>query len=768
MENTPSPTTTYRESAASDGSAGFDGPAGSGGPAGSRGPHGHGLLARFVHAAARSAARRPKTTVALWLALIVACVVLGSSAGMRTLSNAGSGTGESARADARLTASGLQGPATENVLVRSHSRQRTAHAVGALEAGLSRLPAVKLVNGPNRSPELSRAGGRTALVVVTLRGDPKNPDARAADVQHFVEGLAAREHGVSFYEAGSGSEDNAITQLVDNGLHRAELISIPITLVILVLAFGALVAASVPLLLGLTSVGAAIGALGLVSHIAPNGSSTAPVVVLIGLAVGVDYSLFYIRRERVERRNGASADAALAATSATVGRAILVAGMTVVIGLAGLLFTGFGVFTSMALGAILVVLIAVVGSLTVLPAMLALLGDRIDRGRLWPRRRRKRSRRRRTMWQALAAGVTNRPRTSLALAVVVLAGLAAPLISIQTGEPGEHDVSANTPIRVAADTIAREFPGSTDTADLVVSGHGLHHKQALAALRKIGRQGQQITGGRGAVAMQISRDGQTALLQIPMPESSLTVADHKVETIRHELEPAVASAIPGARADLTGDYAGNLDFTSRLSNVTPLVIAFVLGLAFILLIATFRSWRLALSVIGLNLLSVGAAFGVLVGVFQHHWAQSLLGFQSDGQVVDWLPLFAFVLLFGLSMDYTVLMLERAREARLAGASAREAAAVALGSTGGTVTSAALVMIAVFSVFATLPLLEFKQLGVGLAAAIALDATIVRGLALPAALTLLGDRGLAPARASRRRAQGWDHGVGVAAIGSTHD
>jgi uncharacterized membrane protein YdfJ with MMPL/SSD domain len=757
MQITPSSTT-------SGGSHGSRGPAGSGGSAGS------GVLSRFVHAAARNAARRPKTTVALWLALIVACVALGSSAGMRTLSNSSSGVGESARADARLTASGLQAPATEDVLVRSSNAQRTAHAVAALEPGARRLPGVASVDGPDRSPDLSRAGGRTALVVVTLRGDPNNPDSRAAQVQNFVDGLSAREHGVTFDEAGGGSEDNAMTKLVDNGLHRAELISVPITLVILVLAFGALVAASVPLLLGLTSVGAALGALGLVSHIAPNGSSTAPVVVLIGLAVGVDYSLFYIRRERAERRNGASADAALAATSATVGRAILVAGMTVVIGLSGLLFTGFGVFTSMALGAILVVLIAVVGSLTVLPAMLALLGDRIDRGRVWPRRRRTRSRRRRTMWQALAAGVTNRPRTSLSLALVVLAALAAPVISIQTAEPGQNDVSPNTPIRVADRAIEQAFPGSTDTAGLVVIGQGLHSRQAVAELRKIGQQGQRITGGRGAVAMQISRDGRTAVLQIPMPEVSTTVGDHTVQTLRRELEPEVASAIPGAHAELTGDYAGSLDFSNRLADVTPLVIAFVLGLAFILLIATFRSWQLALWVIGLNLMSVGAAFGVLVAVFQHHWAQSLLGFQSDGAVVDWLPLFAFVVLFGLSMDYTVLVLERAREARLAGASAREAAAEALGSTGGTVTSAAIVMIAVFSVFATLPLLEFKQLGVGLAAAIALDATIVRGLALPAALTLLGDRGLTRARASRRRARGWDHGVhgSVAAIGSTNE
>ncbi len=744
MQLTPSPTTSSREPADS------------------------GVLARFVSAAARGAARRPKLTIALWFALIAACVALGSMTGMRSLSNSGSGTGESARADARLSASGLQGPATEDVLVRSHDPARTARAVAALEAGARRLPAVKSVDGPDRTPSYSRAGGRTALVVVSLRGDPSNADSRAAQLQRFVTSMSGREPGVTFQEAGSGSGDNAINKIVTDGLHRAELISIPITLVILVLAFGALVAASVPLLLGLTSVGAALGALGAVSQIAPNGSSTAPVVVLIGLAVGVDYSLFYIRRERAERRAGAGPQAALAATSATVGRAILVAGMTVVIGLAGLLFTGFGVFTSMALGAILVVAIAVVGSLTVLPAMLALLGDRVDRGRLWPRRRGVRGHRRRSFWQVLADRVTGHPRVALATAVVLLASLAAPVLSIQTAEPGRSDVPANTPIRVAERAIERAFPGSSDTADLVVSGRGLKQARAVSQLREIGRRGLAITGGRGAVALQVSRDGRTAQLQIPIPESSLGVADHRVQALRHQLEPAVARAIPGAQADLTGDYAGNLDFSSRLSTVTPLVIAFVLALAFVLLVATFRSSLLALSVIGLNVLSVGAAFGVLVSVFQHHWAQSLLGFQSDGAVVDWLPLFAFVVLFGLSMDYTVLVLERAREARRAGASAREAAAQALSATGGTVTSAAIVMVAVFSVFATLPLLEFKQLGVGLAAAIALDATIVRGLALPAALTLLGDRGLAPARVRGKRTAGWDHAVNIAAVGSTND
>jgi len=728
-----------------------------------------GFLDRLVLAASRASARGPRLTIALWLALIVGCVAAGSIVGMRSLSNAASRTGESARADARLTAAGLGDESTENVLVRSSSAARAGRAVAMLEAQARRLSVVAAVDGPDRSPALSRAGGRVALVAITVRGDPDHVDGNAARAQRLVDDLARRESAVSFQEAGTGSIDNAVNGIISPSLRRAELISVPITLVILVLAFGALVAASVPLLLGLTSVSAALGALGLASHVAPNGSSTAPVVVLIGLAVGVDYSLFYIRRERVQCRSGASLDAALTAASATVGRAILVAGITVVIGLAGLLFTGFGVFTSMALGAIVVVAIAVLGSLTLLPAMLALLGDRVDRGRFWSRRRRAGGdRRRRSAWHTLAAAVIGRPRVALGGALVVLAALAVPLLSIQTADPGEHDFPANMPVLVAVNAIERAFPGSSDSADLVISGHRLGRLDTVARLRAIGVRGLRITGGRGAVDVRISRDGATALVSVPMPQLSLSAADRKVQSLRRQLEPATARSIPGARAQLTGQDAGNLDFSSRLSSVTPLVIGFVLALAFILLVAAFGSPPLAVSVIGLNLLSVGAAFGLLVAVFQHHWAQSLLGFRSDGAVVEWLPLFAFVVLFGLSMDYTVLILERAREARRAGASARSAANEALGATGATVTSAATVMIAVFLVFATLPLLEFKQLGIGLAAAIAFDATIVRGVALPATLTLLGDRGLAPARARRGRELGWDHGGHVAPTASSHE
>ncbi len=717
-------------------------------------------LARFVRAAARRSARRPRLTICLWLALIVAGTASGSLVAMRTLSDAGSSVGEAARADAQLTAAGLANPAAEEILVSSGDAGRTAAAVATLTRSLRPLDAVRSVQSP---ADLARRGGRVRLVQVTLRGDPASAGTRVRPVQAAVAAVASRSPGVTLLETGDGSGARAINQLVGQGLHQAELVSLPLTLVILVLAFGALVAASVPLLLGATSVAAALGALPVVSHIAPNGSSTAPVVVLIGLAVGVDYSLFYIRRERAERAAGAGAEAALDAASATVGRAILVAGATVAVALAGLLFTGFGVFTSMALGAILVVAIAVIGSLTVLPAVLTLLGDRVNRGRLW--RRRSRS----AAWARVAAAVTARPRGALAVAVVLSAALAAPILGMHTGESGESEMPAGTPVVVAAQAIRAAFPGVSDTAAVVVTGGDLRAAGTQRRLLALGRGGEQLVHGRGPVSVRVASDGHTALVSVPVAAGGLAAGRRAVSALRRTLEPATPRLIPGARARVTGSDAEGLDFTRRLAAVTPVVIGFVLALAFVLVVATFGSAPLALAVMGLNLLSVGAAFGVLVLVFQASWAQALLHFTSNGAITDWLPLFAFVVLFGLSMDYTVLVLERAREARRQGASAREAAALALASTGSTVTSAAVVMVAVFSVFATLPLLEFKQLGVGLAAAIALDATLVRGVALPALLTVLGDRGLKPAavRAGAEPAD-WDHAPHAAAVGAGHE
>ena len=694
-----------------------------------------GRLARAVSSISGASARHPRTVVALWLVLIAGCIFAGAAAGTKTLSNAASGTGQSARADARQAAAHLDGPATESVLVSSGTARATSAAVGALETRVRHLPSVASVQGPRDVPALSRAGGRLQLVQVQLRGDPDKAADHVGPLERTVASVDASHPRATLQEAGDASGGHAINQVVDHDLRHAELVSLPITFIILILAFGAVVAAVVPLLLGLTSVAGAIGAVGLISHLVPEGQSTTSVVVLIGLAVGVDYSLFYIRREREERRAGRTAGAALTAATASVGRAIVVAALTVMVGLAGLTLTGLGVFTSMALGAILVVAIAAVGSVTVLPAILALLGDRIDRGRVWPRRRR--SSGSAGAWQRVATAITARPRASLLVTVALLGALSVPVLGMRTGDPGARDLPHDNKVLLAERAIDRAFPGSPTDAQLVVTGHALGSSRSVAAMRSMGRGAERVTGGHGSVTVDVARDGRTAVVYVPFPDNGLAAQEHAVKTLRQTVDHRLS--LPGAHVLLTGDAAVSADFSDRLSTVTPLVIAGVLGLAFVLLVLAFGSPALAASVIGLNLLSVGASFGILVEVFQHGVGEKLLGFTSDGAIVEWLPLFAFVLLFGLSMDYTVLILERVREERNRGADARTAAVRALGATAGTVTSAAAVMIAVFSIFATLGLLEFKQLGFGLAVAILIDATVVRAVALPAVVTLLGRR-----------------------------
>jgi uncharacterized membrane protein YdfJ with MMPL/SSD domain len=730
-------------------------------------PPPHGALARFVQHTARASARRPKTVIALWLVLVLACTAAGSLAGTRALTDSGSNVGQSAHAYTALHRAGLVPAETEEILIRSASLRRTATATAALAARARRLHVVSSVKTPTSGPSLSTDGGRTALAVVTLRGDPDDADSHVTPLINLVSRMRSQLPGVRLQETGDASGDHAISGLISKGLARAEMLSLPITLLILVLAFGALVAASVPLLLGITSVAAASGALGIVSHVVPESSSTSTVVLLVGLAVGIDYSLFAIRRWRAERRSGASPTAALDATTATVGRAIVVAGATVIIGLAGLLFSGMAVFSSIALGAVIVVAMAVLGSLTVLPAIVSLLGDRLDRGHIGRRHMSRTARDPHAgAWARIAAAVTSRPRAALACALVALVALAVPALSMHTSADGESALPVHTPAVLATNAVEHAFPGAADTATLVVTGHALGGHASRAALERIGVRGRTTVGGHGPVGVRVSRSGAVAAVSIPVPSTTLRQTTTNVERLRSTLEPMTTRALRGAHAELTGDDAENVDFTRQLSHVTPLVIGFVLVLAFGLLVVSFGSPWLALSVIGLSLLSVGAGFGALVAVFQHHWAQSLLGFTSDGAIVNWLPLFAFVLLFGLSMDYTVLLLERAAEARRRGLDAREATREALAATGQTISSAALIMVAVFAVFATLPVLDFKQMGIGLAASIALDAPIVRGIALPAALTLLGDHGIRSGRRARRvRAASDGHRAAPAARGA---
>lgn len=751
-------------------------------------PASRGGIVRLVWAAARLAQRRPRTIVCLWLLLVIGCVAAGSLVGSESLTATQSEVGQSAQADALLHRAGLADPAVESILVTSPSAGLTSQATVQLTSRLAALPHVASVRGPAQQAALSTGDGRVVLVQAVLAGDPDHAADHVAPLEDAVAAVHHAYPDATLEEEGNGSGNKAIDGLISQDLSRAEKISLPITLAILVLAFGALVAASVPLLLGLTSVAAALGALGVVSHLVPTSSSTSAVVVLIGLAVGIDYSLFYVRREREERRRGrpearsrrgrrgaggefesgqegirgatgtVQQPSALDAAAASVGRAILVSGLTVMVALAGLLITGQGDFMSIGLGTIVVVLIAVVGSLTVLPAVLALLGDRVDRARvpgyrsLLARRGRREAAtgRRSGPWAALARAVTTRPGAALTTAACLLGALAVPLFGMRTAALGITDLPPNVAVVKAAQAIEGAFPGAPQNAELVVTGRDLGTAQAHQALVLLGERAVRATAGRGEVTVAVSGDGRLARVDVPMPERSDEGAKASVFALRSQVAPT-AMRVPGAHGDalVTGDAASGVDYSARMSSATPEVIGFVLALGFLLLLVTFQAPLLAAAMMLLNLLSIGAAYGILTAVFQHTWAEHLLGFRSTGHIINWLPLFLFVVLFGLSMDYTVLVLERIREARLSGLGPRQAAAEGVAATAGTVTSAAIVMVAVFSIFATLDVINFKQLGVGLAAAVLLDATLVRGVALPATVALLGERGW-PVRPPRSR------------------
>ena len=742
-----------------------------------------------MHGAARGASRFPKTTIALWVIAVLALVTAGGMAGTREITDRDDAIGDSGRAQVQVLDAGLADRPTEAVLVRTASAARTDRIAADLQRRLEAVATVEEIQSPLAAggsiEALRTADRRGVLLQVTLRGEPGDAAAAAKPVSEVVARAVKEHRGATIVQAGEGSVEEAIDTMVADDLARAELISLPITLVILVLAFGALVAASVPLVLGITAVAGAMGAVGLLSHLVPSGESTGSLVVLIGLAVGVDYSLFYVRREREERRAGREQGAALEAAAASVGRAILVSGLTVMVALAGLFLTGVADFRSMAVGTIVVTAIAVIGSLTVLPAMLTLLGDRVEAGRLrWPgtarrarrarrmalasslgsggaggspstsRRRAARAQRPHGLLGALLAKVAARPVPALLVAVVLLGGLTIPAAGMRLGDPSAASFPAGIPAIDASRAIDRSFPGSQGTAELVVTGRGLDARAAQTGLESLGARAMALTGGSGPSPVELARDGRTAVVAVPMPNRGSSVDKALVGRLRAEIAPLAVDLVPGAEALLvTGEAAESADFSATVKRAMPLVGAFVLGLAFLLLLATFRSPRLALTVVALNLLSVGAAYGVMVGVFQHTWAEGLLGFTSSGAIVTWLPLIAFVILFGLSMDYSILVLERIREARLAGRSPREAAAEGVAATAGTVTGAAVVMVAVFMIFATLRMLEMKQLGVGLAAAILIDATIVRAIALPAAVALLGERAFPLPGGSRGRAAG---------------
>jgi RND superfamily putative drug exporter len=680
-----------------------------------------------------------------WLAFVVVAFLIGSSAGVVTMNDEDFAIGDSRSAEKVLAEEFTAGRAREMVLIQSLDgalgRAELRGVVDDLVARLSRAPAVAGIESPLDPANAGQLAqdGRSALLTFQIMGDPDTAGDRVGPSLAATAAVQRAHPDLFVGQVGDGSANDAVSERIADDFRRAEFTSLPVTLLILVLAFGAFVAAGIPLLLGFTAVLAALGLTALFSHLLRVDESINSVILLIGLAVGVDYTLFYLRRVREERMRGRSPADALQVAAATSGRAVLVSGLTVMTAMAGMFLMGTRVFESFGAGTMVVVAIAVVGSLTVLPAVLSLLGDRVDRGRIPFVGRLRRPDGESRLWTTLLDGVLRRPLLWGGLAAGLLIVLTIPAFRLHTASSGVQGLPRDLPVMRVYDRMEKAFPGGPLPAIVVVSAQDVTAPQVTAGIEELKRAALATGEMSEPIGVDVSASRRAARVRIALAGKGTDAeSNHALDLLRGSVIPSTIGAVPGAEAHVTGLTADSRDFNDSMKAHAPYVFAFVLGMTFLVLLLTFRSLVIPLKAIALNLLSVGAAYGVLVLVFQDGRLESLLGFQSIGGVTAWLPLFLFVVLFGLSMDYHVLILSRVREAYDGGMPTDAAVAHGIRATASVVTSAAIVMVAVFAIFATLGMIDFKMMGVGLAVAVLLDATIVRAVLLPSTMTLLGD------------------------------
>jgi RND superfamily putative drug exporter len=692
-------------------------------------------------------ARHRKTAVFGWLLLVAALFMAGQALGAKNLPQYDAGQSGQAERVLHQVAPGQYNAYAETVLIQARTPGTTFAADPGMRAAASQV-AASLAALPKyatgiRTP-LSAGGqalvskdGRSALVTFDVPGNVSDVNQAATTLQRAVAAIQARHPELRVAESGDASLSQAINSSLNFG--KAEATSVPITLILLLIVFGSLVAAGIPVLLALTALTAALGVLTIVSHWLPVTSSTFEVVVVVGMAVGVDYSLFYLRREREERAAGRPPAAALQAAARTSGRTILVSGLTVMAAMSGLFLVGGGPFSGMALGTVAVVGIAVAGSLTVLPALLAWLGPKADAGRIPFLGRGRAAARPSRLWGALARRVVARPLIWGGIATIALLALAAPALGLRLGEPAA-DAPKDAAVIQTLDAIHQAFPQAPAPAEVVVSGQDVTGPKVMAAVDAL--RSRAAAGGaiREPVTVTVLGGGRALVVGVPLAgNGSDSASDNALLTLRDRILPGTLGKVPGVSYAVTGDTAGLYDDIHELHATLPAVFAFVAVLAFVLLLAAFRSVTVPLVSIALNLLSVGAAYGLVTLIFQDGRLQGPLDYTSFGGIIFWVPLMMFVFLFGISMDYHVFILSRIRELWARGSSPKEAIVSGIASSGGVVTSAALIMVAVFSIFITMPLVDLKILGVGTAAAILIDATVVRGILVPAALALLGER-----------------------------
>jgi len=693
--------------------------------------------------AGRWSAQHRKTAILGWIVFVVLATVLGGKVGQNDLDDSARGSGESKRGDMIIGAAGFPDQAGEQVLVQGKGSvaagdpQMTA-AVRDVVSRLDRIEGVTDIESP-----LGSKDGRSVAVNFKLAGTDEHVEKLVSRPLAAVAAAQAANPDVRVEQFGDASAAKEIAAQDAKDGKKAQGISFGLMLVILLVAFGAVVAAGLPLVLGATAVVGTVGLLGPVSQLYALPPDVAELVVIIGLAVGVDYAMFYSRRMTEERDRGHSAEAAVEIAAATSGRAVLISGLTVMTAMAGLLFAGNPIFVGFGIGTMLVVAVAVLGSLTFLPAMLSFLSqkDWLEKGRVpYITKRRHQAKGESRVWSAIVTRVLARPLVSVLLAGGLLVALCVPALGIQFKEPGYDGYSRSQPVIQTYDRLEAAFPGGAIPATTVIKAKDVTAAPVQAAIQQL--HDQAIATGQLSEPshVEVSPDKTVAVIALSVKGNGTDAASERsLETLRSEVIPATVGKLADAEVAVTGVTAGSKDFVDVLTSRAPLVFLFVLSLAFILLLVTFRSIVVPIKAIVLNLLSVGAAYGVLVLVFQDGHGEQLLDFQSVGGIAPWIPLFLFVILFGLSMDYHVFILSRIREAVDRGMSNDDAVAHGIKSTAGVVTSAALVMVAVFGSFALGSDQLAKQIGIGLAAAILIDATIIRAVLLPATMKLLGDR-----------------------------
>ena len=718
--------------------------------------------APFVERVAGWSARHARTAVAGWFALVGLAFLAGQLLGTQALQQYD--PGQSGVAEQALHELNVTRPPAESVLVQARgpgsagltfaADPRMQQAVREVAAALRGLPGAATgiraavltsgATGPSSGTGASASGlvsadGRSALITFDVPGPRAQQDATVRPDLAAVARVQAAYPDLIIAEGGNASAGAAGDALLESDFRRAEYTAIPITLILLLIVFGALIAAGIPVVLAGSAVAATISLLAIPSRFLPIRSGTSEIVLILGMAVGVDYSLFYLRREREERAAGRSPAQALRVAAATSGRAVVVSGLTVMISLAGLFLSGIELFTGMAFGTMIVVGVAVAGSLTVLPAMLSLLGDWADAGKIPFFGHRRTAARPSLLWAALVRRVVRHPVIWGGAAAAAMLVLTLPALTMRLGNPFV-DLPANVPVAQTLARISAAFPGSPAPAVVVVTGKAVAAPGTHAAVAELERRASVSGPIRPPVTASWLASGRGLIVDVPLAGNGTSgVSDAALLTLRDQVLPQTLGRVPGIGYAVTGSTATTYDWSTTLRSHTPVVFAVVAALAFLVLMIAFRSLLLPLASIVLNLLSVGAAYGVITLVFQDGWLHGLFGATPGTGIAQWVPLFMFVFLFGLSMDYHVFILSRIRERCVQGMAVTDALTDGIAASAGVVTSAAVIMVAVFSIFATLSFVDVKTLGVGLAVAVLIDATAVRGILVPAAIALMGER-----------------------------